>query len=144
MKTKLTAGEKLLLSTHKSIRSIALNFLLLLILGYMLFKVNVKLDYIIAGIVILTVYEILNIINYRVYVTSKRLITETGLFSQNLQETMIDKINHINSKKNFLGALLNYGTVLIETSANESVTLEDMSDVNGIKELLNSARVEMM
>jgi hypothetical protein len=57
---------------------------------------------------------------------------------------MIDKINHINSKKNFLGSILNYGTVEIETSANEKVKLEDIAKVNDLKGLINKARSEMM
>lgn len=140
MKTKLIENEKLLLSTHKSLRSMLMDVMLFSILGYMLFQINIPLMYVCIGVVLLTIYKILMIINYRIYVTSKRLITETGIFSQNLEETMIDKINHINSHKGFLGAILNYGTVTIETSAKANVTLEDISDVNGVKELINSAR----
>ena len=121
-----------------------LDEILFAILGYMIYKIGVSLEYVIVGFLLLTVYKILILINYKIYVTSKRLITETGIFSQNLQETMIDKINHINSNKDLLGSLLNYGTVKIETSAGEGVVLEDISDVNGVKELLNSARTEML
>lgn len=144
MKTELSPGENLLLSTHKSLRSFIFDFVLLLVLGYMLTKVRVPVHYSGAVIAILTVYQILMIINYKIYITSKRVITETGIFSQNLGETMIDKINHINSKKNFLGSILNYGTVEIETSANEKVKLEDISKVNDLKGLINKARTEMM
>lgn len=144
MKTELTTGETLLLSTHKSLRSFIFDFVLLLAFGFMLTKVRIPIEY--SGIVIflLAAYQILMIINYKIYITSKRVITETGLFSQNLGETMIDKINHINSKKNFLGSILNYGTVEIETSANEKVKLDDIAKVNDLKGLINKARSEMM
>jgi uncharacterized membrane protein YdbT with pleckstrin-like domain len=144
MKTELTTGETLLLSTHKSLRSFIFDFVLLLVFGFMLTKVRIPIEY--SGIVIflLAAYQILMIINYKIYITSKRVITETGLFSQNLGETMIDKINHINSKKNFLGSILNYGTVEIETSANEKVKLDDIAKVNDLKGLINKARSEMM
>lgn len=144
MKTELTPGENLLLSTHKSLRSFIFDFVLLLVFGYMLTKIKVPIHYSGIGIALLTIYQVLMIINYRIYITSKRVITETGLFSQNLGETMIDKINHINSKKNFLGSILNYGTVEIETSANEKVKLEDIAKVNDLKGLINKARSEMM
>lgn len=144
MKTELTTDEKLLLSTHKSLRSFIFDFILLVILGLMLDKVRIPIHYSLAVIFLLSLYQILMIINYKIYITSKRVITETGLFSQNLGETMIDKINHINSKKSFLGTILGYGTVIIETSANEKVNLEDIAKVNSLKGLINQARVEMM
>lgn len=144
MKTKLIGEEKLLLSTHKSLRAMILDVILFAILGYMLVRIGAPFLYVLIGFLLLTIYKMLLIINWRIYVTSKRLITETGIFSQNLQETMIDKINHINSKKDFLGTLLNYGTVKIETSAGEGVVLDEIADVNGVKELLNSARSEIM
>ena len=144
MKTELTTGETLLLSTHKSLRSIIFDFVLLFVFGFMLTKVRVPIEYSGAVIFLLAVYQIMMVINYRIYITSKRVITETGLFSQNLGETMIDKINHINSSKNFLGSILNYGTVSIETSANEKVILEDIAKVNDLKGLINKARAEMM
>ena len=144
MKTELTTGETLLLSTHKSLRSIIFDFVLLFVFGFMLTKVRVPIEYSGAVIFLLAVYQIMMVINYRIYITSKRVITETGLFSQNLGETMIDKINHINSSKNFLGSILNYGTVSIETSANEKVILEDIAKVSDLKGLINKARAEMM
>jgi len=143
MKTELTTGETLLLSTHKSLRSFLIDFLLLLAFGFMITKIGVPILYSAVIIFLITIYRILLIINYRIYVTSKRLITETDIFSQNLGETMIDKINHINSSKDFFGSILNYGTVSIETSAQEKVLLEDIADVNGLKGLLNKARAEM-
>lgn len=144
MKTELTTGETLLLSTHKSLRSFVFDFILLLVFGLMLTKVRIPMEYVGAVIFLLAAYQILMIINYKIYITSKRIITETGLFSQNLGETMIDKINHINSSKNFLGTILGYGTVVIETSANEKVVLEDIAKVNALKGLINKARAEMM
>lgn len=144
MKTELTSDEKLLLSTHKSLRSFIFDFILLVIFGLMLDKVKIPIQYSLGVIGLLSLYQILMIINYKIYITSKRIITETGLFSQNLGETMIDQINQINSKKSFLGTILGYGTVIIETSANEKVNLEDIAKVNSLKGLINQARVEMM
>lgn len=144
MKTELTTGETLLLSTHRSLRSFIFDFILLLALGYMLTKIKVPMIYSIVSVILLSIYQILMIIGCKTYVTSKRVITETGFFSQNLGETMIDKINHINSNKSFLGSILNYGTVIIETSANEKVILEDIANVNGLKGLINKARSGMI
>lgn len=144
MKTELTTDEKLLLSTHKSLRSFIFDFILLVILGLMLDKIRIPIHYSLGVIFLLSLYQILMIINYKIYITSKRIITETGLFSQNLGETMIDQINQINSKKSFLGTILGYGTVIIETSANEKVNLEDIAKVNSLKGLINQARTEMM
>lgn len=142
MKTQLTPNEKLLLSTHKSLRSFVVDLVLLLVFGVLLTKIRVPELYVIIGITLLSAYQIILLINYKIYVTSARIITETGLFSQNLGETMIDKINQINSSKNFIGSILNYGTVNIQTSSNEKVVLEDIAKVNDLKELINRARSE--
>ena len=142
MKTQLTPNEKLLLSTHKSLRSFIVDLILLLVFGILLVKIKVPEEYVIIGITLLSAYQIILLINYKIYVTSARIITETGLFSQNLGETMIDKINQLNSSKNFFGSILNYGSVQIQTSSNEKVVLEDISKVNDVKELINKARSE--
>lgn len=142
MKTQLTPNEELLLSTHKSLRSFIVDLVLLLVFGIMLTKIKVPVEYVVIGITLLSAYQIILLINYKIYVTTSRIITETGLFSQNLGETMIDKINQINSSKNFIGSILNYGTVNIQTSSNEKVVLEDISKVNDLKELINKARSE--
>lgn len=50
-------------------------------------------------------------------ITNQRVITEWGVFSVNIKESPLDKINSISFHKSFWGRILNYGDVVIQTAA---------------------------
>ena len=50
-------------------------------------------------------------------VTNQRVITEWGVFSINIKESPLDKINSISYHKSFWGRIFNYGDVVIQTAA---------------------------
>jgi hypothetical protein len=59
-------------------------------------------------------------------ITNKRLIDEWGVFTRSLKETPLEKINNVSYKKDFLGMLLNYGTIYVESAAKDGTTVMKM------------------
>jgi membrane protein YdbS with pleckstrin-like domain len=57
------------------------------------------------------------------YITNKRLIEEEGVFTKNVKETPLEKINNVTYQKDPLGMIFNYGTVYVESAAKDGMTM---------------------
>jgi uncharacterized membrane protein YdbT with pleckstrin-like domain len=62
------------------------------------------------------VHSILQVAEYlyeEYYLTNKRLIIKKGIFSDNITDIPIEKLEGINLVQGFLGSLFNYGTICL-------------------------------
>jgi hypothetical protein len=59
-------------------------------------------------------------------ITNKRLIDEWGVFTRNLKETPLGKINNVSYKKDIVGMVFNYGTIYVESAAKDGTTIMKM------------------
>jgi membrane protein YdbS with pleckstrin-like domain len=87
-----------------------------------LFKTNFVL---LCG-VFLAIYFFMNWKNNLWVITNKRLIGERGVFTKNVMETPLEKINNVIYKKDPIGMIFNYGTVYVESAAKEGVMVMNM------------------
>lgn len=55
-------------------------------------------------------------------VTNLRVIDEYGVFSHNVKESPLDKINNISYRQSLIGRIFNYGDVQIQTAAEMGAT----------------------
>lgn len=72
------------------------------------------------------IYKILDRNNNLWAVTNLRVIDEYGVFTNNSKETPLDKINNISFRQPFLGRMLNYGNVQIQSAAESGSTIHKM------------------
>jgi hypothetical protein len=54
------------------------------------------------------------------------LIEEGGVFTKNVKETPLEKINNVTYQKDPLGMMFNYGTVYVESAAKDGMTVMKM------------------
>jgi membrane protein YdbS with pleckstrin-like domain len=54
-------------------------------------------------------------------VTNRRIIRRVGLFSREIQQAPLEKIQDITIEQGFLGRLLDYGTVIVETASEKGM-----------------------
>jgi hypothetical protein len=59
-------------------------------------------------------------------ITNKRLIDEWGVFTKSLKETPLEKINNVSYKKDILGMIFNYGTIYVQSAAEDGTTIMKM------------------
>jgi len=59
-------------------------------------------------------------------ITNKRLIDEWGVFTKSLKETPLEKINNVSYKKDILGMVFNYGTIYVQSAAEDGATVMKM------------------
>jgi len=69
-------------------------------------------------------------------VTNQRVIDETGLFNQKVKVSPLDKINNVECNQDIIGRMLGYGTVEIQTAAEQGATINQY--VSKPKELRNA------
>jgi uncharacterized membrane protein YdbT with pleckstrin-like domain len=74
-------------------------------------------------------------------VTNVRVIDEWGVFSHNVKESPLDKINNVSHRQSIIGQILNFGDVEIQTAAEQGATvLEFVSSPKKLHEAIVSAQ----
>jgi hypothetical protein len=72
-----------------------------------------------------------------------RVIDEWGVFSHNVKESPLDKINNVSHRQSIIGQILNFGNVEIQTAAEQGATvLEFVSSPKKLHEAIVSAQQE--
>jgi len=61
--------------------------------------------------------------NRKFIVTTRRVIQIAGVFSKNVTDSSLDKVNDVKMKQSFLGRLLDYGDIEILTASELGVNL---------------------
>lgn len=122
MKTQLQKNEKVVLTIKEHwfvlLKPIIWTLILLFIAKIVSNSDYGKFFYIGAGLTIIWfIYRILERKNTSWTVTNLRVIHETGVFSNNSNETPLDKINNVSYRQPLLGKMFNYGYILIQSAA---------------------------
>lgn len=148
MRTKLRPDEKVLFLTRKHwifYSKVAVFFVIVVVLMVLAWKYNFEF----ARTVLFP--AILMFVLYAVYcyydrkfniwaVTNQRYIDEWGVLSRNSRETPLEKINNISYRQDLLGMLLDYGTVEVQSAAEQGLTVSQyVSEPKKLVESVNSA-----
>lgn len=63
------------------------------------------------------IYVVLLYITTEFAVTNQRVVIKYGILSKNVEEAPLDKIQNISLRQSFIGRLLGYGTMSVQTAA---------------------------
>lgn len=130
MRTNLKERETVIFKTNQHwyflIMPVIISSLFLFVSLYLFFSTGVTR---IVPAIILAVGLIFLI--YKVYerkyniwvITNLRLIDEEGVFTVRVKESPIDKINNVTYVQTFLGRILGFGDVEIQTAAEQGATI---------------------
>lgn len=129
MRTQLRANEELILEVRKHWLSLnpALNLLSLWMVGgaVVCIIVHQAVWYVGLSFVLPLLYLGYAVLNRRVdiwAVTNQRVLDEWGVFSHGLKESPLTRIHNITCWQSLLGRMLGYGTVEIQTAAEQGAT----------------------
>jgi len=126
MKTQLKKDEKLILVTKLHWLTMAVPFLITLVLiiaGFLIGGYGLLLG--LAGVSYFA-YKIIDRNNNIWAVTDHRVIDEFGVFSNNSKESPLDKINNVTYQQTFWGKMFGFGNVQIQTAAEIGSTTYSM------------------
>jgi uncharacterized membrane protein YdbT with pleckstrin-like domain len=153
MRTKLRPEERELFLTRKHwivlLRPFAI-FLLVGVLTFLVYTANAgnKLTAFRQPAMIVTLFTVAYVIycyyerKFNIWVvTNVRVIDEWGVFSHNVKESPLDKINNVSHRQSIIGQILNFGDVEIQTAAEQGATvLEFVSSPKKLHEAIVSAQ----
>lgn len=121
MRTSLYEGEKIVYIAKKH-WIVYLSAILIMLTGVAFtyyFKEPLAL---IVGVVVL-IWIHIERMRHLWIVTDRRVLLEYGVFALNTKETPLDKLNNISIKKDILGMIFGYGTLLIQSAAEMGLTV---------------------
>jgi len=123
----------------------------------LMFRPSSKIMWIIAAIVALIplfelVRGILDWLNERYIITSRRVIEIRGIFNKLVRDSALEKVNDVELKQSLVGRLLKYGTVEIITGSDVGVNVfhrisnpvKFKRAMLNAKELLHTRAVDVM
>jgi len=127
MRTKLKAGEEIILLTKKHWLPILIYPICVMTVATI---IALKVDflsryfsYLALSTVFFLFYKILER-NYNTWIVSNlRVIEETGIFTWITMECPLDKINNVSYSQNIWGRLFGFGKVVIQTAAQHGATI---------------------
>ncbi len=127
-KDQLLPGESLIILTrqHKAVllRPILVNIVsmaVLVALSVLVGRYWLLMFYIVPAVYLL--WEILVWRSREYVVTDHRVVKQDGVFSINSFDASLDKINNVFHEQTFMGRILRYGTVGLETASEQGTTV---------------------
>jgi uncharacterized membrane protein YdbT with pleckstrin-like domain len=117
MKTKLKKDEKLILETRPHLFTLVGPFFITSIASTIGFARGNFGIFIAILFICYFIYKIVERNNNSWTVTNLRVIDEFGVFSKNSKESPLEKINNVSYSQSFLGRIVGYGNVQIQTAA---------------------------
>jgi membrane protein YdbS with pleckstrin-like domain len=125
MRTVLGDDEKILYKTRKHL--LYLIGMLGVVCGITYVAILLfKAKFLLLGAIFLIWYFFMEWKNNIWVITNKRLIDEWGVFTKSLKETPLGKINNVSYKKDLLGMVFNYGTIYVQSAAEDGTTVMKM------------------
>ncbi len=134
MRTELRSDEQVIFQTGKH-WIVMIQPLLLIAAALLLFLFSptkgLPLQPFVDGVTYLGLFGALLYLVYIVFerrfniwvVTNRRIIDEWGIISANAKESLLDKINNVLCRQSLLGRILDYGSVEIQTAAEQGATV---------------------
>ncbi len=127
-KDQLLPGESLIILTHQHkavlLRPILVNIVsmaVLVALSVLVGRYWLLMFYIVPAVYLL--WEILVWRSREYVVTDHRVVKQDGVFSINSFDASLDKINNVFHEQTFMGRILRYGTVGLETASEQGTTV---------------------
>jgi len=88
------------------------------------------LGFIFKGLFYITIFVLTGYFVYKIFdrkfdiwvITNLRIIDESGVFSHNIKESSIDKINNVSFRQSLFGRVFDYGDIQIQTAAEMGAT----------------------
>ncbi len=84
---------------------------------------------------VLVIFPLLSLIgkvlgwyNHKFVVTSRRVIEIWGVFSKNVTDSSLEKVNDVNMEQSFFGRMFNYGDIKVITGSDVGVDTYEMID----------------
>jgi uncharacterized membrane protein YdbT with pleckstrin-like domain len=91
----------------------------------------------------LLIYRLIQIYKSEYTLTSDRLIAETGWLSKKKKSIFLSDIRNVEVSQGVWQRICNVGTIRVSTSGNSGyeITMEGISDPDGVVKLLNSGHI---
>jgi uncharacterized membrane protein YdbT with pleckstrin-like domain len=64
--------------------------------------------------------------------TTKRIESRSGVFSVSREEIYLEDVQSVDTKKNFLGIIFNFGDVIVEAAGHNTVSLNKISNMKTV------------
>ena len=64
--------------------------------------------------------------------TTKRIESRSGVFSVSREEIYLEDVQSVDTKKNFLGIMFNFGDVIVEAAGHNTVSLNKVSNMKAV------------
>ena len=144
IKTNLNTGEKLKYHSRISVKPIIINYLFLVIAGFVFG--NIMTDWIL-GLTIATlvfiVYLPFVLITYfgsEFGVTGKRLISKKGIISRNASEMNLGSIESVNVDQGVIERIINVGSLKISGRGTTIVEFTSIDDPVEVRKLIQNRK----
>lgn len=143
MRTSLKNNEHIILETRLHWLTLAIPFLVTVILSALLLVYLPNYWYIDFVFILYFLYKIyerrLNLWS----VTNLRIIDEEGVFSRYSKESPLDKINNVSSHQSFMGSIFGFGDIEIQTGAEAGATIyRFVASPNKLRDAVTTAQSE--
>lgn len=145
MKTKLKKNETVILETRPHWITLFGPFLVTLIGSIAIIILQENIYWYIAVILLIGyfIYKLIERNNNLWAVTNLRVIDEYGVLSNNSKESPLDKINNVSYQQSFIGKILGFGNVQIQTAAEiGSTTYVAVQDPKELKDTITHLQEE--
>jgi uncharacterized membrane protein YdbT with pleckstrin-like domain len=122
MKTRLKKDEKVMIITRRHWLTLAGPVMvtsLAVVAGFLVGVYGILIGVVFIGYLI---YKVIDRNNNLWAVTNLRVIDEFGVFASNSKESQLEKINNVSYSQSFVGKILGYGNVQIQTAAEIGAT----------------------
>jgi len=143
MRTSLKNNEHIILETRLHWLTLAIPFLITVVLSALLIIYLPKywyFDFIFLLYLMFKVYE--RQCNLWA-VTNLRIIDEEGVFSRYSKESPLDKINNVSSHQSFMGSIFGFGDIEIQTGAEAGATVyRFVAGPNKLRDAITTAQSE--
>jgi uncharacterized membrane protein YdbT with pleckstrin-like domain len=123
MRTSLKPNEHLIIETRLHWLTLAIPLLVTTVLGVLLLIYLPKywyVDFVLIFYFLLKLYQR----KFNLWaVTNLRIVDEEGVFSKYSKESPLDKINNVSFHQSWIGSMLGYGDIEIQTGAEAGATI---------------------
>jgi uncharacterized membrane protein YdbT with pleckstrin-like domain len=95
-------------------------------------------------VVISIIVDIMRFRSEEFIVTNRRVLHSRGVFSKNVLDSSLSKINDVILQQSFFGRMFGYGTIKILTASDEVInTLDRISNPVGFKQAMLNAKADL-
>lgn len=87
---------------------------------------------------VLVARQVFRVLTTEIAITSRRVVSKTGLFRTVIKATPLDKVNNVNVSQSFFGNLLNYGDIEVTTATADTNDNHRIASLGGTDQFRNT------